>query len=195
MRKVKSIRSLWSHILSPAWKICWVLGQVLAVGRCPAARQQQQGRWLWWQWLLFCQLHIFFRSLISKPPSVPLDLPMHCSRQWLQGAEVSRAVARRDSSHRVQALTSPSVPAACRAWHGSQNHPGDVFGPALSPTSTGIPSETLLPSPSLSPAESNQGEIQRCWVQAGADPPSLFTVSCAVGSSSPTEINGIMNTN
>lgn len=58
------------------------------------------------------------------------------------GAEMSGAVvdagARRDSSHRVQDLTSPFVPAACKAWHGSQNHPGDVLCPALSPTSTGI---------------------------------------------------------
>lgn len=198
------------HILSPAWRICSVLGQALAMGRCPSARQQQQGRWLWWQWLLFCQLYIFFSQVSDQQtPSVPLDLPIHSPRVWLHGAEVSRAVAdpraRRDSSQKLPALTSPFVPAACRAWRGSQNHPGMCFTQHCHPPAqeflqkTSLSPKSPVPTPALlvpnAHLESNQGEVWWSWLQLGQILPSLFTVSCAVGIYRHTEISGIMNTN
>lgn len=65
MRKVQSIRSLWWPHPPPSMKDLLSAGESSGHGRCSAARQQQQGRWLWWQWLLSCQLYIFFRSLSS----------------------------------------------------------------------------------------------------------------------------------
>lgn len=68
-------------------------GEVCPWADVPTASQQRQGRWLQWQWLLFCPLYIFFRFPIFKPPSVPLDLHKPSSRQWLQGPWVSSTPA------------------------------------------------------------------------------------------------------
>lgn len=86
---------------------------------------------------------------------------------WSRG---ERSRGRSKGQERQRSQGPPFVPAACRAWHGTQNHPGGVFCPALSPTSTGIPSENIFspqraqsqPVPRLRPTahlESNQAVI------------------------------------
>lgn len=127
----------------------------------------------------------------------------------------SRAVtdprARRDSSHGVQSSNFPICPICLQSMSWQPNHSGDVLCPALSPTSTGIPAENISAWCLLLP---QRAQSQPCpaWAQLltlsqtrewfsdpgcrlGQIPLSLFTVSCAVGSYSPMEINGIMNTN
>lgn len=173
MRKVQSIRTLWWPRSLPSTK-----GQALAVGRCPAARHSSRGGGCGGSGCCSASC----TSPSALPPANHLQCFWICPRTLpdrLCGAGVSRAVAdpraRRDSKHRVQALTPPFVPAACRAWHGTQNHPGQVFYPALSPTSTCIPSGNIRawcllfpqraqshPVPGLHPSahlESNQGGI------------------------------------
>lgn len=120
------------------------VGKLWPSAEVPMAIQQQQGRWLRWQQLLLCHLYIFLRPPTCKPPSVPLDLRKCPSRQWLQGARVSSTPADLSARRGMrQQWQGAFVPAACRACDCSQKHPGKVFCPATSSTSTAIRSANL----------------------------------------------------
>lgn len=67
----------------------------------------------------------------------------HREGGWAVPQQIWEQGGVRGSQSRVQALTSPFVPAACRACNCSQKHPGKVFCPATSSTSTAIRSANL----------------------------------------------------
>lgn len=99
-----------SHMLSHLLHVqCG--GKLLAWADVLTASQQQQGRWLWWQWLLCCQLYIFLRPPICKSPAVPLDLHKCSSRWWLQRVQVRSTPA----DLRARRGTGAAI-AGCRPW-------------------------------------------------------------------------------
>lgn len=186
MRTVKSIRSLWSHILSPAQSICWVL----AVGRCPAAAGEgavvavaallpvAHLLQVSYQQATFSAsgfAHALFQTVVAR--SRGEQSRGRSKGQQSQGASSNSTIC---PSCLQSVAWQPTPPRRC-VWPSTVTHQHRHSFRNPPAQSWALLSQTR--------------EIQRCWVQAGADPPSLFTGSCAVGSSSPTEINGIMNTN
>lgn len=146
-----------------------MLGQALAVGRCPAARQSSREVAVVAAAAPLLVVHLFQvpHQQASCSASGFAYTLFQTVVTWSRG---ERSRGRSKGQERQRSQGPPFVPAACRAWHGTQNHPGGVFCPALSLTSTGIPSENIFsppraqsqPVPRLRPTahlESNQAVI------------------------------------
>ena len=215
------------HLLSSAWRImctpsstpCVVRGQALAMGRYPHGKPAAQDMWLWWQWLLLCQLYAFFRPLICKPLLVPLHLHKCFSRGGYRASRWAAPQQRREhgrargSSSKVQQALTTICPSCLQSTRFQLKTPGEDVLPsdAFHQHSHSFSKHLcLLPAvPLNSPVTTHSpaGCLALCtwskirqWFsdtrcRLGHILLSLFTVNCAVGSYSPREINGMMNTN